>query len=93
MASKKSKVERPVRLAGKKLTWDEFLDVVRDRLHLMHGGWARITRESGLTYRWLRTFAHAEKADVTPSMVFKLANRLGIRYEITVDIPKAQPGR
>jgi hypothetical protein len=74
-----------VKLAGKVLTWDELLEHLRAKLWAMSGAWGGIAGNAKVTYRWLRTFIHAEKCEVTVSRVMRLAAAIGVKVVITME--------
>lgn len=84
---KNSKV---VSINGRALSWDEFVGEVRTLLKAASNV-RQIERDSQLTYRWLIEFKRGTYRDVTADNVIRLAQALGLRFRINVDIPSAAP--
>jgi hypothetical protein len=75
-----------VTIDGMPTSWNECLSRLRRLLDEHRGKLKMIAEESGLSYRWIRTFQAHEHGDVMPSLVQKLAKWFGLKITVTFQL-------
>lgn len=76
--------EKCVQLAGRAMTWEEFVEHVRQQLASHKGQIRPIAQGADLSYRWTIDFRRKVYANPSADLVLRLAAALGLNVRVQV---------